>query len=494
MKNLLCVLCLLSASPGLAQEDPDSARDAAIFGGEPTPSQAKAFDPQQKATLSGDTTSRSTGQETGRDASIFGGNTHAETESTSEEVRLESQLAQKDNPLTIGGRLYMRSSLSVTDEDIALQDRPFRQSAQLYLYGDSRPTDRVRIYTKARVDNQLSGTEQTGPLPNEIPDETRVQMDQLWLKFDIDRWVYLTLGQQPIRWGAGRIWNPTDFVNAQRRDPLAIFDARPGLPLLKVHLPFEASETNVYAIAQFDDAQTVGDVGGVFRIEQTLGPSELSATVAARRGLPHRYGLDYSVGIGPVDLRLEGAVTDGRQVRYTGPFVLDLDNLANLQYPEETNTDVSYQGVAGLEWGIPYADDDTVYLTLEYFYNSLGYDDESLYPWLIFTEGYTPLYLGQHYLAAGLVFVRPYGWNDSSFILNSIINLSDESAVVRLDYQVRLMTRLSLFLYGSTYLGSSGEFRFSLDIPSVDGVPELKDGLSIAAPKYDVGVWLAVDL
>ena len=38
------------------------------------------------------------------------------------------------------------------------------------------------------------------------------------------------------------------------------------------------------------------------------------------------------------------------------------------------------------------------------------------------------------------------------------MNLSDESAIVRLDYQVRLLTRLSLFLYGSKYLGMAESF------------------------------------
>ena len=410
---------------------------------------------------------------------------------SSEEFRLATQLAEKDNPLTIGGRLYLRSSISISDADLAVLDRPFNHSAQLYLYGDSRPTDRVRVYTKARVDRRLSGQSSPSPIQGDQPDETSVQLDQLWLKFDLDRAVYLTIGQQPIRWGAGRIWNPTDFVNAQRRDPLAIFDARPGLPLLKIHIPFEESETNVYIITQIDGSETIGDVGGVFRIEQTIGTSELSATVAARRDQPYRFGLDYSIGLGPIDLRLEGAATKGEQTRWTGPLVLDL-NAPKL--PSEDTVEWSHQGVVGLEWGIPYADDDTLYLTLEYFHNSMGYEDTSVYPWLLFNGAYTPLYLGKHYAAAGLVFLRPYDWNDSTFILNGIMNLSDESAIVRLDYQVRLLTRLSLFLYGSKYLGDGGEFRFSLDVPAVPSIPGLENGLILPAPSYDFGAWLSVDL
>ena len=157
-------------------------------------------------------------------------------------------------------------------------------------------------------------------------------MDQLWLKFDLDRMVFLTLGQQPIRWGSARIWNPTDFVNAQRRDPLAIFDIRPGVPLLKAHIPLEKSETNIYLIGQFDGAETISQTGGVFRIEQTIAQSELSAMVSVRQEQPLRLGLDYSLGVGLFELRFEGAAISGdHRHRWSGNFNPDL---ANLQLPK----------------------------------------------------------------------------------------------------------------------------------------------------------------
>ena len=92
------------------------------------------------------------------------------------------------------------------------------------------------------------------------------------------------------------------------------------MPLVKAHNPLEKSETNIYLIGQFDGAETISQTGGVFRIEQTIAQSELSAMVSARQEQPLRLGLDYSLGVGLFELRFEGAafpvtiVTVGRAI------------------------------------------------------------------------------------------------------------------------------------------------------------------------------------
>ena len=71
-------------------------------------------------------------------------------------------------------------------------------------------------------------------------------------KLDVYRTLFITVGQQPIRWGEGRFWNPTDLLNQQARDPLAIFDERLGVGLVKLHLPIEALAWNLYAVANLE--------------------------------------------------------------------------------------------------------------------------------------------------------------------------------------------------------------------------------------------------
>ena len=47
----------------------------------------------------------------------------------------------------------------------------------------------------------------------------------MWLNFDIGRTVFVTAGRQRVKWGIGRFWNPTDFLQPARLDALAFFDA-----------------------------------------------------------------------------------------------------------------------------------------------------------------------------------------------------------------------------------------------------------------------------
>ena len=83
----------------------------------------------------------------------------------------------------------------------------------------------------------------------------------------------------------------------------------------------------------------------------------------------------------------------------------------------------------------------------EYFYNSIGYADPSLYPGLLFNDRGTPMlnffYTGRHYAALFASLPAPYSWNYTTFTLSTIGNLSDQSFVSRFDYSVTLLTHLT---------------------------------------------------
>ena len=79
-------------------------------------------------------------------------------------------------------------------------------------------------------------------------------LDQMWLRFDVARTVFVTAGKQHVRWGTGRFWSPTDFLHVRRRDPLAVFDARTGTTMVKLHMPWEAQGWNFYAYGLLEDA------------------------------------------------------------------------------------------------------------------------------------------------------------------------------------------------------------------------------------------------
>ncbi|MEE2756425.1 MAG: hypothetical protein VYA30_07175 [Myxococcota bacterium] len=477
MKNAAIVLISCFVFSANAQNQEQQNREANLFGETSESAQERP-------------------KPTERDRLIFGDRNDVPNAGTStSDNRLENRLAEKQDPLAIGGRLYLRTGTRYFD-DSTLDEMPLNHSAQLFVYGDARPTDRLRAFIRTRFDHDFMDPQapvdpmNVGTVGSN--DQTQAQLDQLWLKFDVDRKAYITIGQQPIRWGSARIWNPTDFVNAQRLDPLAIFDIRPGIPMFKLHVPVESSGTNLYAIAQVDGAERISDTGVVIRAEQTLPQSELSATMSVRKDQPLRIGLDYSVGVDVFELRFEGAAIQGGDLhRWTGRFNPDLDNL---MLPERVELDWAFQSTVGLEWTIAYGDQESAYWTIEYFHNELGYSDSQLYPWLALTGDLTPLYLGRHYLATNIVLPRPGSFNDLTVLTSGIWNMSDNTGIVRLDFQVQVLTRLSLFMYASTYVGNQGEFRFKFDLPADPTVPGLEEGIEIKSAIADIGFWLSVAL
>jgi hypothetical protein len=399
-----------------------------------------------------------------------------------------------DQRVTIGGRLYLRANVGVDEED-AFEDVDLSSPNFLDLYVDARPNDRIRGYVQGRLSHSLSAQEgDTDWLGEEIT-PTTVKLDQFWLNFDIGRRVYVTAGRQRVKWGIGRFWNPTDFLQPARLDPLAFFDERTGVGLIKVHVPFEKTGTNIYAFADVEGADALDQVGGALRVEQVVGLTEVAVSASVGKDRPTRLGAQVSTGVWLFDLRAEAAFTNGLTTKfYRGNFdwgPLDENGFASLftiETPKEYSREDDWipQVVAGLELPIKYNDEDSLYLGAEYFWNDAGYEDASLYPWLLFNNAFTPFYVGQHYAGVYLFVPAPGRLDDHNFTLSTLGNLSDKSFTSRVDWSVRALTFLSINAYASTSYGEYGELRLALDVPPLLGVTE--EGTTLHAPLVDVGV------
>ena len=228
----LCGAALLLAVPAWAGEPPaDDARpsDDDIFGGEddaPKDDDAKEPTPAgQPPTVDDD------GRDTGMD------------DRSSSEGRLLETLGMTNDPLQIGGFLYLRPQMNFVESD-DLSDHGFSMPNLLELYLDGRPNDRLRGFVRGRllydptVDEDKPAASFAG-ISAGSSETVSVALDQLWLNFDIGRAVYVTIGKQAIRWGVSRVWNPVDVINPVRRNSLDVFDQRTGVGALKLHIPVE---------------------------------------------------------------------------------------------------------------------------------------------------------------------------------------------------------------------------------------------------------------
>lgn len=481
-------VALAVALAALAQT-PD--RDQEIFGASPA-----ASEPVQTTT----TATAASRAADDREASIFGGEApEAATPAPAEkgevfeeglapapgEGILNERLSDSSDWLAIGGLAYLWLQYNLVDRDYpethALSSPSF---ADVYL--DARPNDRVRAYLRGRLRYNPSAIEGELVSFGQPAEPLRAELDQFWMKFDIARTLFVTAGKEKVKWGTGRFWNPTDFLNQDTLDPLAgvtIFDQRLGVTLLKLHLPIESLGWNFYAVGTFDGASAPEEIGAALRAEILFGETELSLAFGGRKNNPLRLGATISSGLGPVDVRGEIAVQHKNSRNFVRGTCSPNQALANIEtdplsfvrpqgfsLPAELGETYSReedwipQAVAGVELPVGYGDDDSVYFGAEYFFNDAGYDDRNLYPCLIAQGAFTPFYLGRHYAAAYMLLPGPGRWDDTTFVLSFIGNLSDSSAVGRFDYRVRVLTYLDIGAFVNAHFGAAGsEFRFAVE-------------------------------
>jgi hypothetical protein len=304
-----------------------------------------------------------------------------------------------------------------------------------------------------------------------------VVLDQMWLRFDIERTVFVTAGKQHARWGTARFWSPTDFLHVQYRDALDVFDARSGTTMLKLHLPWEARGWNFYAYGLLEDSgptATLGDVAGAARAEIVFGTTEVGLGGLIRQDRKPKLALDFSSGIWDLDVYGELALRYASEIdrlrfdesAIPGEGAPVPPNVVDLVFPRYRESGVKPQGVLGLSYSRLYNDNDTWTLGAEYFYNALGYSDSDAYAGLYvqpLSEPPSFFYFGRHYGALFLLVPAPFTWDYTTFVVSTLGNFSDKSFITRLDYSLTVLTHLRFEAYVSVNYGDrEGQFRGGL--------------------------------
>lgn len=461
-------------APQDAAEDPTTAREEEMFGEAPPETPEAA--PQANEATPGDGD---------RDEEIFGKEA-ADDERVAPTAGL---MEQQEEALTIGGQIFLRFNSSFREED-SITGMPLLSPSLADVFADVRPTDRVRGFGQVRFTYDFTIQEDETNFLGQQQEQFAVLLDQLWVKFDLGRVAYITAGRQRIRWGTGRFWNPTDFVNEDIRNSIDFFDQRLGVNLLKVHFPFEQLGWNLYLLGTFDGVDVVNDTGVGARAEFLFGETEVAISSLVKKDAPARIGLDASTGLWLFDLRAEATVQRGLgRPRFEG----ELDFEQGI-VPEEVDTDDEwfFQGVFGGDITLKYTDQDTVTIGGEYFYNQTGYQDASLYPFLALNDAFTPLYLGQHYFGVYLLAAAPLSFNNSSVTVSTIANLSDGSSLSRVDLQQVLLTYLTFNVFVATHWGTPGELKLGFEVPAIPGI--LPEGIHVPTEIFDVGVALRLAL
>jgi len=410
-----------------------------------------------------------------------------------------------NNPLTIGGLLYLRTQLSASEGQPPshyLLSAPFL----LDTYLDARPNDRVRGYVLVRTEwdptyNPAQPTQYGLTLtPVANPD---FLIDQMWIKFDVAREVFVTVGRQHVKWGTAHFWFPNDLLNPVKLQPLAVFDQRTGVTMVKANLPLSDEDLNLYAMGLFEGLQQAnefGKLGGALRAEYVLGTVELGLDMVSTLGQHNRYGGDISFGIWDFDLYAEGALTNERdnplwQETVAPDFSPAPGQPASFGSYQLSNPSLYQpQVVAGLNYSLRYGNNRVLTFGGEYFYNGLGYSTPSIYPWLLVNNAATFFYLGQQYAGLYVLADKPGSWYNSTFNFSTLSNLSDHTFISRIDFFQTVLTHLRVEAFVDVHYGGDGEFHYSLNTPSLTFNGVTLPALNVTAPVFDVGLALRLSI
>jgi hypothetical protein len=488
----------LMATPAFAQE-PQRPAEEDIFGGTKKEEPAKPEPPKAEPVPGPDTTPAETAQP--KEGPLSGADTRDEAVLGVRDgaPRLSEDVAV-DNPLIIGGQFYLRGQVSGRQGE-HLDEWSITSPSLLDVYFDARPNKRVRGFVLGRmffdptvprafagIGGFDTGMPGLGGASNPTAQGPRVVLDQMWLRFDIKHTVFVTAGRQHVKWGTARVWQPTDFLHVVKRNPLDVFDSRTGTSMLKLHVPWEERGWNFYAYGVTENAgPRVGDVAGAARAEIVLGASEIGLGGLFERHHKPRLAADVSFGLWDFDFYGEAALRYGSEIDrliYAPdapiPVGATPQQILDARYPGVyRKSGVKPQVTGGFTYSRQYADKDVWTIGGEYFYNTLGYDDPGIYPGLLaksnlLSEPPTFFYLGRQYAALFFLLPAPYSWDLTTFTFTTIGNLSDQSAISRLDFSYTLLTHLRFEAFVAVHYGHEiGEFR--LAIPQLGVAPGLVD-------------------
>jgi hypothetical protein len=414
----------------------------------------------------------------------------------------------KADPIKIGGTLNMFGQ-GYWQEGRPFEKGSFSAPSILDVFLDARPNDRVRAFAVGRLQfdptrlasSSSSTTTSTTGLIGLTPSSASnpsVTLDQLWLRFDILRKVYVTVGRQKVRWGVSRIWYPTDFLNSQPRDALNPFDIRLGVNMLKLHVPVESLGWNFYGYGIMDAVNitsagvTIDQLGGAVRGEFVLGPAEIGVGGIWQKGRRPRYGVDVSSSVGPFDLYAEAAFRDARDFTlFHTPDGLTADNLvANLgnitPYHPDGWGGLVMQISGGASWQFNYTDKLAAILGVEYYFNPVGYDSPVGYQVQTFMPSLlgvkldplqsVSLYQGKHNVAVTLTSPGVPGYDWITVALTNVVIINDPAGLTRLDVIFRVLSYLNVQAFASVFYGQTGgQLRFNLSSQVINDIANVAE-------------------
>ena len=365
------------------------------------------------------------------------------------ELSEKSEISQSEKSETEKDRLQIGGYLSSELDYARFNSLNFISTPNtLSLYLDSKLRHDIRAYVLGRLIFNPSNDDKTvSPLTGQTLNKNTLLLDEMKLMFNLENYVFLTVGKQKIKWGASKFWNPTDTLNQTQKDLFKSEDNRSGISMVKANIPIFSS--NLYLFGVLDNVTTAEQTKFAARFELPISSAEFSTSFVAQKDKKSVFNFDTSFAFFDFDFYSEFSYSRGSNgIHYSN----------GVQDNSYENKDILKSSVGGnYEW--KYNDKNTLIFGAEYFYNGDGYSNNKNYLTVILKQLYVPYYLSQNYLMGSVIAQNIFGWNDTNMSIFHITNVTDHSNILRFQWNSIFYRDLNVFAaVGYHYGNSNGEF------------------------------------
>ena len=250
--------------------------------------------------------------------------------------------------------------------------------------------------------------------------DTAITIKEFFADMNINRHVYFRFGKQLIKWGRGYLWNPTDYINIQKKSFLDVDARREGVYGLKMSVPF-GTLANIYGIVNVTDTDNPTDFAYAGKLEFLVKNVEFSISGWGKKNNFPMFGFDISGNILGIDVRAESSFSYGSNSTY----------LSGSGVPFSKKNEFVTRFCIGLTKRFDMGDvSDRLMINAEVYYNHTGYTDDMFEGAIgdLFINGnyYEYANYGKVYLAL-FTSVDQFILSDMTFNLNCLGNLNDLS-------------------------------------------------------------------
>ncbi len=346
----------------------------------------------------------------------------------------------------ISGEITSALLYSRIDEPVSA-DRTGVQAVKPYIVGD--------LFFDARLPGGSKGfgsfelTHDASIDENETGEKsTEFSVKEIFVDFNLNRYIYFRTGKQVLSWGQCYLWNPTDMINVENKSFLNKLEAREGTYGVKTHIPF-GTAVNIYGFADMNQAQEGEDIAGSGKFEFLLKSTEMALSVWGKKSFHPVYGYDFSSRVLGIDIKGEASYSKGSNTE-------KVINENGLLITEKADEDI-YKASINIGRDFDFGEKtDRINISIEMFYNGDGYkenplDDEDMYlyddtefeidgetvtvpggdmkTYLLGHGLYEPDYCSEYYAAVFITF-REFILSDITFTLNGISNIQQKSYII----------------------------------------------------------------